>query len=95
MVSESLVVCRCNAASGVGNDTLFYNISIANLSPASSTISLHADLSSWNGAGWHYPVLAPRNVTVGAGQTVVVHSSAPWLAGREVSLPRAGNQSAP
>jgi beta-galactosidase/beta-glucuronidase len=65
----------------VTDRTLSYDVYLTNATAKAQTAQLSGSLSSWNHAGWRYPTLGDRPVSVPAGTTTkVTVGPLPWRA---------------
>jgi hypothetical protein len=65
----------------VTNHRLSYDVSLANTGDTPQTVTLTGHLTSWNHAGWTYPAIEGRRVTVPANATQEVTVTVPWTLG--------------
>src|SRR5205814_3164231 len=66
----------------VANQTLSYDVSVANTSGSARSVTLTGSLASDNGASFSYPALPGRTVTVAAHSTATVTvGPVAWTAG--------------
>ena len=65
----------------VANRTLSYDTWITNAGDGPQTVTLTGHLTSWNHAGWNYPAIEGRRVTVPAHAAQKVTVTVPWTLG--------------